>query len=83
MTDTTRRFLTLLGHSGGSRYAMTCLYRCGNACDHPVPNALTTDEQTMLAQVRAECPHLDRLPPTSPRSRPCSCTAKASTSTPD
>jgi secreted PhoX family phosphatase len=38
MTDTTRRLLPLLGHSGGSRDAMTCLYRCGNACDHPVPN---------------------------------------------
>src|SRR5688500_12898221 len=21
-----------------SRDAMTCLYRCGNACDHPIPN---------------------------------------------
>jgi hypothetical protein len=33
------RLLPLLGaprHSG--RDAMTCLYRCGNACDHPVPN---------------------------------------------
>jgi uncharacterized protein len=28
--------LPLLGHSG--RDPMTCLYRCGNACDHPVPN---------------------------------------------
>ena len=26
----------LTGHSG--RSPMTCLYRCGNACDHPVPN---------------------------------------------
>jgi uncharacterized protein len=33
-----RRLLPLLGHSGGSRDAMTCLYRCGNACDHPAPN---------------------------------------------
>ncbi|KUL26813.1 PhoX family protein [Actinoplanes awajinensis] len=39
MTDEKRRFLPLLGHSGGSRDAMTCLYRCGNACDHPAPNA--------------------------------------------
>jgi len=38
MSDTSRRFLPVLGHSGGSRDAMTCLYRCGNACDHPVPN---------------------------------------------
>jgi secreted PhoX family phosphatase len=28
-----RRLLPVLG-----RDAMTCLYRCGNACDHPVPN---------------------------------------------
>ena len=38
MPDKIRRLLPLLGHSGGSRDAMTCLYRCGNACDHPVPN---------------------------------------------
>ncbi|GAA2855501.1 hypothetical protein Acy02nite_72760 [Actinoplanes cyaneus] len=38
MTDKPRRFLPLLGHSGGNRDAMTCLYRCGNACDHPAPN---------------------------------------------
>ncbi|GGN97007.1 hypothetical protein GCM10010112_88810 [Actinoplanes lobatus] len=38
MPDFNRRLLPLLGHSGGSRDAMTCLYRCGNACDHPVPN---------------------------------------------
>jgi secreted PhoX family phosphatase len=30
------RLLPMLGHSG--RDAKTCLYRCGNACDHPVPN---------------------------------------------
>ncbi|XVV12537.1 PhoX family protein [Actinoplanes sp. CA-131856] len=38
MPDIRRRLLPLLGHSGGSRDAMTCLYRCGNACDHPAPN---------------------------------------------
>ena len=38
MPDISRRLLPLLGHSGGSRDAMTCLYRCGNACDHPAPN---------------------------------------------
>ncbi|GAB2581498.1 hypothetical protein Aab01nite_58580 [Paractinoplanes abujensis] len=38
MPELSRRLLPLLGHSGGSRDAMTCLYRCGNACDHPVPN---------------------------------------------
>jgi hypothetical protein len=33
------RLLPLLNASGHSgRAAMTCLYRCGNACDHPVPN---------------------------------------------
>ncbi|MEU5939470.1 PhoX family phosphatase [Micromonospora sp. NPDC047548] len=34
------RLLPLLGTTRhGSRDAMTCLYRCGNACDHPVPNS--------------------------------------------
>jgi secreted PhoX family phosphatase len=38
MTDRPR-LLPLLGRAGHtSRDAMTCLYRCGNACDHPVPN---------------------------------------------
>ncbi|MEU4222162.1 phosphatase, partial [Actinoplanes sp. NPDC026623] len=33
------RLLPLLGQAGhGGRDPMTCLYRCGNACDHPVPN---------------------------------------------
>jgi len=34
------RLLPLLNASGphGSRSAMTCRYRCGNACDHPEPN---------------------------------------------
>ena len=33
------RLLPLLNTPGhGGRSAMTCLYRCGNACDHPVPN---------------------------------------------
>lgn len=33
------RLLPLLGQAGhGGRDSMTCLYRCGNACDHPVPN---------------------------------------------
>ncbi|MBB5871293.1 secreted PhoX family phosphatase [Allocatelliglobosispora scoriae] len=30
--------LPLLGGQHGGRSSMTCLYRCGNACDHPVPN---------------------------------------------
>ncbi|WP_250031681.1 PhoX family protein [Paractinoplanes maris] len=33
-----RRLLPLLGRHGGGRDAMTCQYRCGNACDHPAPN---------------------------------------------
>ncbi|MEU9824843.1 PhoX family protein [Micromonospora chersina] len=33
------RLLPLLGATRhGARDAMTCQYRCGNACDHPVPN---------------------------------------------
>jgi hypothetical protein len=39
MIERMRRSLPLLGPAGHSgRDAMTCLYRCGNACDHPVPN---------------------------------------------
>ncbi|WP_035701434.1 hypothetical protein, partial [Glycomyces tenuis] len=30
--------LPLLTPHPGGRAAMTCEYRCGNACDHPVPN---------------------------------------------
>ncbi|MCW3838855.1 PhoX family phosphatase [Micromonospora yasonensis] len=34
------RLLPLLGATRhGARDAMTCQYRCGNACDHPVPNS--------------------------------------------
>jgi len=34
-----RRFLPILNRRRhGNRSTMTCLYRCGNACDHPVPN---------------------------------------------
>ncbi|MET0426046.1 MAG: PhoX family phosphatase [Actinoplanes sp.] len=33
-----RPLLAVLGHRPLGRDAMTCLYRCGNACDHPVPN---------------------------------------------
>nr|WP_221380455.1 PhoX family phosphatase [Actinoplanes polyasparticus] len=38
MPDPERRLLPLLGRHSGGRDAMTCLYRCGNACDHPAPN---------------------------------------------
>ncbi|RSM54890.1 phosphatase [Actinoplanes sp. ATCC 53533] len=38
MTDRPR-LLPLLGPAGhAGRDARTCLYRCGNACDHPAPN---------------------------------------------
>uniref|UniRef100_UPI0027395DF9 PhoX family protein n=1 Tax=Symbioplanes lichenis TaxID=1629072 RepID=UPI0027395DF9 len=36
------RLLPLLG-PGRGRDPMTCLYRCGNACDHPVPNQSGND----------------------------------------
>ncbi|MGN9914643.1 PhoX family protein [Phytohabitans sp. LJ34] len=32
------RLLPILGQNHSGRSAMTCMYRCGNACDHPVPN---------------------------------------------
>ncbi len=38
MHEPHRRLLPVLGRHAGGRDAMTCLYRCGNACDHPVPN---------------------------------------------
>ncbi|SCE89176.1 hypothetical protein GA0070558_11270 [Micromonospora haikouensis] len=47
------RLLPLLGATRhGSRDAMTCLYRCGNACDHPVPN--TSDNPYLGDIVDAE-----------------------------
>ncbi|WP_416901556.1 PhoX family protein [Micromonospora echinospora] len=48
-----RRLLPLLGaNRHGSRDSMTCLYRCGNACDHPVPN--TSDNPYLGDIVNAE-----------------------------
>ncbi|MGH3370804.1 MAG: PhoX family protein, partial [Nocardioidaceae bacterium] len=39
MTPHPSRLLPLLNTGPhGSRSSMTCLYRCGNACDHPEPN---------------------------------------------
>ncbi|GGM21454.1 PhoX family protein [Micromonospora yangpuensis] len=38
MSDRPRLLPLLTTHRHGSRSPMTCLYRCGNACDHPVPN---------------------------------------------
>ena len=42
-----RRLLPLINQTGphGSRSAMTCHYRCGNACDKPIPN--TSDNEHM------------------------------------
>ena len=47
------RLLPLLGPAGhAGRSSMTCLYRCGNACDHPVPNE--SDNPYFGDLVRAE-----------------------------
>ncbi|WP_448070772.1 PhoX family protein [Georgenia yuyongxinii] len=45
MTETTtRRLLPLLtGSHGGSRSALTCRFRCGDACFHDVPNHSTNE----------------------------------------
>ena len=55
MSDRPRLLPLLGGTRHGSRDAMTCLYRCGNACDHPVPN---TSDNTVLRRPgrRARCP---------------------------
>ncbi|TIC84869.1 PhoX family phosphatase [Nocardioides sp. GY 10113] len=37
------------GHRHGSRSYLTCLYRCGNACDQPVPNP--TDHPTIGEEI--------------------------------
>ena len=46
-----RSLLPLLTTRHGSRSAMTCQYRCGNACDHPEPNP--TDNPTFRSIVEA------------------------------
>ncbi|WP_229398734.1 PhoX family protein [Micromonospora okii] len=38
MSDRPRLLPLLSATRHGSRDVMTCRYRCGNACDHPVPN---------------------------------------------
>lgn len=48
--ETFRRDLPLLPVHGG-RSRMTCQYRCGNACDHPVPN---TSDNPYFGDVLAE-----------------------------
>src|SRR5687768_10471598 len=40
-----RRKLPLLSDHIGGRSQLTCLYRCGDACSHPVPN--TSDNPYM------------------------------------
>ena len=46
MTTTPARPLLPLLSDGphGSRSAMTCQYKCGNACDHPIPNTSNNPE---------------------------------------
>ncbi|MBA0052665.1 PhoX family protein [Streptomyces sp. AJS327] len=44
-----RKLLPLLGHPGG-RSAMTCRYRCGDACSHEAPN---TSDNAYLGDVVA------------------------------
>ncbi|HLR93363.1 MAG TPA: PhoX family phosphatase [Jiangellaceae bacterium] len=54
MSETTgptgiRRLLPVLGAKRhGNRDLMTCQYRCGNQCDHPVPN---TSENTTFQEI--------------------------------
>ncbi|MGH3310052.1 MAG: hypothetical protein ACRDP3_05635, partial [Streptomyces sp.] len=38
-----RRLLTLINSHPGGRSALTCRYRCGDACFHEVPN--TSDNE--------------------------------------
>ncbi len=47
------RLLPLINETGphGSRSAMTCHYRCGDACDQPVPN--TTDNEHISDVLRS------------------------------
>ncbi|MGW1450801.1 phosphatase, partial [Micromonospora sp. NPDC002411] len=52
MSDRPRLLPLLTGNRHGTRDAMTCLYRCGNACDHPVPN--TSDNAYFGDVVNAE-----------------------------
>ncbi|WP_433128503.1 PhoX family protein [Micromonospora sp. CA-240977] len=52
MSDRPRLLPLLTGSRHGTRDAMTCLYRCGNACDHPVPN--TSDNAYFGDVVNAE-----------------------------
>ena len=55
------RLLPLLGGGHSGRDPMTCLYRCGNACEHPVPNSsanaylgdVVSDGMTRRGVVRA------------------------------
>ncbi len=52
--ETRRRLLPLITtrqNRHGGRSLMTCQYRCGNQCDHPVPN---TSDNTYFADVAAE-----------------------------
>ena len=51
-TNPTRALLPLIpSEPHGSRSNMTCYYRCGNACDHPLPN--TSNNESMRNLVEA------------------------------
>ena len=42
-TPSPRRQLPLLTRHTAGRSPMTCLYKCGDACSHPVPNESTNE----------------------------------------
>ncbi|MEU6859635.1 PhoX family phosphatase [Glycomyces sp. NPDC046736] len=50
MRSSDRRQLPLFAPRQGSRSAMTCAFRCGNACSHPAPN---TSDNPYLGDVIA------------------------------
>ncbi|WP_327007019.1 PhoX family phosphatase [Dactylosporangium sp. NBC_01737] len=54
MSDNPRRTLPMAVAHGGGRDRMTCLYRCGIACEHPVPNQSAnpyfTDEMNAVSR---------------------------------
>ncbi|MQA02269.1 MAG: DUF839 domain-containing protein [Streptosporangiales bacterium] len=52
MTSASDRRLLPMSVHGSGRSAMTCLYRCGNACAHPAPN--TSDNPYFGDLVRTE-----------------------------
>ena len=45
------RLLPLINQTGphGSRSNLTCHYRCGNACDMPIPNKSDNEHMSAVA----------------------------------